>query len=286
MPLRLGSLTPAALRVGASEVTAAYLGSTLVYTSGPAGLDPDAEAYLQAVEAADGQSLEENVRLAVNDFVVGCKSDGNWDAIKASAILAGARTLAGALVALKGTAPTNFNFVSGDYDRKTGLKGDASTKYLSTNRANNADPRDNNHNSFYLTEAPTSGLKFFMGSDPGPTAGANNFLQNTDNRIYTRNRTSTYNNTLLSAFILGFKGSSRSNSAEFNWRDDGTTNVYTRPSDVPSASVIQIFDRGTTPPHSPSDARISFYSIGESVDLDLLDVRVTALMTAFGTAIP
>ena len=36
MPLRLGSLTPAALRVGALEVTAAYLGSNLVYTSGPA----------------------------------------------------------------------------------------------------------------------------------------------------------------------------------------------------------------------------------------------------------
>lgn len=33
MPLRLGSLTPAALRVGALEVTAAYLGSNLVYTS-------------------------------------------------------------------------------------------------------------------------------------------------------------------------------------------------------------------------------------------------------------
>jgi hypothetical protein len=57
-------------------------------------------------------------------------------AIKASCILAGARTLAGALVPLAGAAPTNVGpFVSGDYNRKTGLVGDGSTKYLNSNRA-------------------------------------------------------------------------------------------------------------------------------------------------------
>jgi hypothetical protein len=35
-----------------------------------------------------------------------------------------------------------------------------------------------------------------------------------------------------------------------------------------------------------SDARLAFYSIGESLDLALLDARVTALITAFGVAIP
>jgi hypothetical protein len=37
---------------------------------------------------------------------------------------------------------------------------------------------------------------------------------------------------------------------------------------------------------SISDARIAFYSIGESLDLALLDVRVTDLITAIGVAIP
>jgi hypothetical protein len=67
--------------------------------------------------------LEIGVQSAYNDFVVGCKADGIWDAIKASCILAGARTLSGSLTPLKGAAPTNFNFVSGDYNRKTGLVG-------------------------------------------------------------------------------------------------------------------------------------------------------------------
>jgi len=65
---------------------------------GGAVSDPDAQAYITAVETADGQALETAVRTAINNFVVGCKADGIWNAIKASCILAGARTLAGALV--------------------------------------------------------------------------------------------------------------------------------------------------------------------------------------------
>ena len=78
-----------------------------------AAYDPDAQSYITAVEAADGQALEVGVRDAINAFVVGCKSDGIWAAIKAACIMAGARTLAGALVPLVGTAPTNNNLWRG-----------------------------------------------------------------------------------------------------------------------------------------------------------------------------
>jgi hypothetical protein len=81
--------------------------------------DPDVQAYLSAVEQADGQALEYPVAYAVDEFVRGCKADGIWSAIKASCILAGARTRLGALTPLVGTAPTSFNFVDGDYNRKT-----------------------------------------------------------------------------------------------------------------------------------------------------------------------
>ena len=123
---------------------------TLVWRPGYGGAavsDPDAMAYLRAVEDADNQALEQGVQQAVNQFVIGCKSDGIWSAIKASCILAGARTLNGALVPLVGIAPTNFNFVAGDYNRKTGLVGDGSTKYLDSNRNNNADPQNNPQNT-------------------------------------------------------------------------------------------------------------------------------------------
>jgi hypothetical protein len=80
-------------------------------------------AYIAAVETADGQALEPAIRTAYDQFIRGCKADGIWDAIKASCILSGARSLSGALVPLKGSAPTNNNFVSGDYVRTTGLVG-------------------------------------------------------------------------------------------------------------------------------------------------------------------
>jgi len=105
---------------------------TLVWRPG-FQFDADASTYIEAVEAADTQALETGVRYAINDFVIGCKNDGIWDAIKACCILAGARTLAGALVPLVGPDPNSFYFVAGDYNRKTGLKGNGSNQYIDTN---------------------------------------------------------------------------------------------------------------------------------------------------------
>ena len=98
--------------------------------------DTDAGNYIQAVEAADGQVLEGATRQAINNFVMGCKNSGVWDSAAQILLLSGARTLTGALVPLKGPAPTNNNFVSGNYNRKTGL-GAASngSKYLTSNVA-------------------------------------------------------------------------------------------------------------------------------------------------------
>jgi len=112
------------LRVTRNSVTGAAVAAV---AAGPS-YDADATTYFAAVEAADGQSLESGVKTAINDFIVGCKADGTWSALKASCILAGARTLSGALVPLAGTAPTNYNFVSGDYNRKTGLVGNGYSK--------------------------------------------------------------------------------------------------------------------------------------------------------------
>jgi hypothetical protein len=73
--------------------------------------DPDAEAYIAAVEAADlaadptAEPLETATKVAIHSFVKGAKADGFWPAIKASCILAGARTRLGALTPLVGTAP-------------------------------------------------------------------------------------------------------------------------------------------------------------------------------------
>ena len=251
------------------------------------GEDPDAKTYLDAVESADTQALEAAVRKAVDDFVKGCKADGIWSAIKASCILAGARTLAGALTPLIGSAPTNVggNFVSGDYDRKTGLIGDGSTKYLNSNRNNNADPQDNSHLSIYRTDASDSGTQIIAGSAnvlgrrvilaatlPGPVINV---------RISERSANSS--TPAIVTNQTGFIGGSRSSSASYTIRGNGSNKTETKTSESPSSSNVAIFALPSGGNHTPS--RLSFYSIGEALDLANLDTRVSTLMTDLDAAI-
>jgi hypothetical protein len=244
--------------------------------------DPDAGAYIAAVEAADGQLLEFAVGKAINDFVVGCKLDGIWNAIKASCILAGARTLSGALVPLAGTAPTNNNFVSGDYGRKTGLIGNGATKYLDSNRANNADPQNSNHYSVYLATAFNGAGNALLSSFVDAATGRN-YL---DYRI--QNRGAQAGITSAMAGDQGLIGTSRASATSFDIRIRQLNYIDTGSSSAPDSGSITLFARKSSVGVVSAlyGGRLAFYSIGESLDLALLDARVSALITAFGVAIP
>ena len=248
--------------------------------------DTDAQAYITAVETADGQALETGVKDAINAFVVGCKADGIWTAIKASCILAGARTLSGALVPLAGTAPTNVNFVAGDYDRKTGLVGNGTSKYLDSNRANNADPQNSNHNACWVSSTANGVL---MASSAGNTTGTNYLdiaVSGTTTRFGNRHSTVT---SVSGTALPGLYGHSRATSASYIRRtpQSGSTTQNTA-SQVPNSLNVYLYvrtDNGTTfSAYYPG--RIAFYSIGESLDLALLDSRVTTLINALAAAIP
>jgi len=249
---------------------------TLVWRPG-FQFDADASTYIEAVEAADTQALETGVRYAINDFVIGCKNDGIWDAIKASCILAGARTLSGALVPLKGTAPTNNNFVSGDYNRETGLVGDGSTKYLDSNRNAAADPVGSFHLCAYATTANSSGSTL-AGDVGGSNPGSSYLLFGT---VHYRIRGSS--NLTRAAVGTGFIGAV-ANISSIAHRASGSTITTSFASSVAPNSTIGVFANGSGA--LKSSARLAFYSIGESLDLAALDTRVSDLITAIGAAIP
>jgi hypothetical protein len=246
--------------------------------------DPDALAYLAEVERADGQALESGVRDAVIAFVVGCKSDGIWTAIKASCILAGARTLNGALVPLVGTAPTSFNFVAGDYNRKTGLVGNASNKRINSNRSLTDDSPTNHHLSVFTTAADTTSTSQYIGAtSPGFTG---NFVGVSSGEHFYRSSASAGTFPPAQA-STGFFGARRILSTEFNWRGAGSSGVFSSASAILNSQNIQVFCRSReNVVENFSNARLAFYSIGESLDLALLDARVTTLVNAFAAAIP
>jgi hypothetical protein len=250
--------------------------------------DPDASAYIAAVEFADGQSLEDTVKIAINAFVVGLKTDGIWNSVLASCIMMGARTIEGAIVPLKGPTPTGFNFVSGDYNRKTGIVGNGSTKYIDTG---------------FLDENPTYRLNYHCGVHQTVAGSGNgakivakvtadNFdevaiRRNTPTNIALNGRNANTNDGGLEvapAFII----QARSVSATFIGHNNGTAYTYTRTASNNATNVNWLLYRRNASTPTYTTSRITFYTIGtalDATDLANYETRVLALVAAIGAAI-
>jgi hypothetical protein len=244
--------------------------------------DADALNYLAAVEAADGESLENSVKVAINTFVVGCKADGSWDSIITSCIMAGARTVAGAIIPLKGNAPTNNNFVSGDYSRKIGLLGDGSTKYLATGYNNNDTtnfPQNDSHISCYISTSQANSSGTFVGT-VNSTGSRFSLHHVSASGISTRNRATTLSSRFVGAPV-GFQANTRNNSANYSRRFTTASEILdltqAAESTTPSDDLLGVFANGAG--SALTSARMSFYSIGKSLLISSLDTRVTTLMT-------
>jgi hypothetical protein len=104
----------------------AYAGGYPSIGSQTVPTDADALDYLSRLKTADGAGVEVGVAIAVEEFIAAAKSSGVWNSIRSSCILAGARSLAGALVPLKNegpelwTAPTpTIDGATGSYDPST-----------------------------------------------------------------------------------------------------------------------------------------------------------------------
>jgi hypothetical protein len=244
--------------------------------------DTDAQAYIAAVEAADGQGLETAVRDAINSFVVGCKSDGIWASIKASCILAGARTLAGALTPLVGPAPTNNGFTSGDYNRKTGLKGNGSSKYLVTNRLLNADPQNDIHLSAFKNDAISAANPYYIG---GYNAAATVVSAVGEGGLFVNSAITTF----AANSSAGLHGASRSSSSSVSTKRPAAA-VATFSSASTGTLAISPFVFTLSVNGSPgsqfSASSLTWYSQGLSLSLTSLDGRISTLMAALSAAIP
>jgi hypothetical protein len=243
--------------------------------------DPDAADYFARIVSA-GSTISANNQSAVNAFIVGCKADGIWTAIKAACFLAGPDDLTGALVPLVGTAPTNNGpFVSADYNRTTGLSNQGSVKYLNTNRNNNADPQNDKHCGVYTTDFPSTGGTFKELISSGNSATGHTLInRNGADTVFTALCNYSQSATPVAASrASGFYGVSRSNSSNFVFKYPGSSTSLSDNSSEPANASILVFTR--TPSFTGLfNGRISFYSIGESLDLAALDARLATYMSS------
>jgi hypothetical protein len=227
---------------------------------------------------------------AINDFIVGCKADGIWDSIKACCILAGWDGLSGCLVPLKGPAPTNNNFVSGDYDRKIGLKGNGGGKFIGTNYAANSNPQNDNHLGFYVTEADTaSTLRLHMGTGESTSGTYRIWANNGASQFAFQPNTGTVGFTgSADRYNLGLIACSRTASGAFDMIAGSASGAAALGSLSLVSTDISVFRMTTafTGSTQGTDSRILFYSTGNSLNLGLLQTRLDTLKDAFALAIP
>lgn len=264
-----------------------------------ASYDPDAARYLAAVEAADGQALETPVKQAVDAFFRGLKATpGLFDAIKASCILCGARTITGALVPIVGPAPSaEGGWAAGDYDRAAGLSGNGSSLWLDTNFASNNLDNDSvcafvNGTGFNtsstgfacpigifdavigvqsivdIAEYQATGRRGRIGSDTAVTQSTTGILSDCSIGV------SATSSTNLTLYQNGISLDTETNAISANL----------------SSSTFGVFARNQ-PPSSPTgltDATLTLYAICDGLDsssVSALHTAVTNLITEIGNAL-
>jgi hypothetical protein len=119
--------------------------------------------------------------------------------------------------------------------------------------------------------AETGGAQIFQVST-GPV--------DTNGRAFGRQVSVEYNTAFS---LIGISNT----SIELTGRGAGINSVSTAAFvSATMSNNIFLFARNQNAPNGHINARLAFYSIGESLDLAALDTRVSNLMTAIGAAIP
>jgi hypothetical protein len=175
------------------------------------------------------------------------------------------------------------------------LQGDGSTNYLNANRNDDTDLQDNSHRSVYVSTAHTNPPLFggYIGNYYTSPLRLSYILSAYDTnplgRLITLERSSDgLQQFNLQGAATGFVGTSRdSSSSQSKARAVGSTvsfNVTSSP--TVSGAANYVFARNFNGVlNSPTNARLAFYSIGESLDLAKLDTRISDFITAIGVAI-
>jgi hypothetical protein len=282
--IALGATDIGKIYKGASEVQKIYLGATEVWS----GFDDDAIFYINAVENADEQTLEIGVKMAINNLFLGLKADNEWSAIKALRIYAGPRTLAGCAVPAKGAAPTLINFVAGDINRLTGIKGNGSNKYVNHNRNNNADPQDNQQMWSFLTDPiiDNGQTQVVMGVGLAQTGATHIGRTNTAVSYFNRNRNTNTATGIAIGSGVGLVGFSRNNNATYDIRSNGITQTNAMPSQSPFNGDVWSFARNASA-RSYSNHRAAVEAIGEAwTNPNNIEARIVTYLSAIENSIP
>lgn len=223
------------------------------------GYDDDVQALIDA-RAAAGDPILTAYADAINEYILKLKSvTGLWLAIRQLVVIAGATTVAGARLSLKGNNLTNNNLVDADINIKTGSAGNASNKYWGTGYSGAGPPgtsQNDMHTYIYLTSAG-SGSTILYGNG-NTVAGVWN--QRADGT--SRNRSSASDSASGGNAVGGY-GANRLSSTAYERMVANTVGTVTRTSGTPPAAAHSVLAGAGG--NVPTDARCLVWAIGRGI---------------------
>jgi hypothetical protein len=205
-----------------------------------------------------------------------------WNNMSCHCLFAGVG-YAGTVVPLRNgmVVPTLVNFVSGDHNSVTGLKGDGATKHVDTNRNNNAEGQNDQSVSIFIEAAQTAGTAAAYFGAGGAANGSMQISRAglTPANLITRSRTTTSTATSSVGGSVGFVGINRSLGASYNLRASGASTTITQASQAPFNGNIFIFRTNDISPLY-TDARFKAYHVGPAITQSVLEGLQNTLFAA------
>jgi hypothetical protein len=198
-----------------------------------------------------------------------------WDDMKSAASFVGVG-IQGVTVPLRDgmTVPTQSNFVAADLDQLTGLKGDASTKYIDMGILSNDIAQNDGSLSVYQTAAVTSG-NYTAGSGYNGGIGGGTFIRDLGSTIQCSVHGGLVSNG--TGWVSGLVGASRSSSTTQTQRTNQTDYPFASTSLAPTTGSMRLFMSGTGSPKT--DPRLATYHAGPALNLATLEGLQDTLIT-------
>jgi hypothetical protein len=253
------------------------------FSGASAGFSAAAQDYFARLDSVGALIPDHQTPIAAYIDALVALGGSYWDDMPCHCLFAGVG-YAGTIVPLRDgmVVPTLVNFVSGDHNAVTGLKGDGSTKYANLNRNNNAEAQNSQSMSVYIDTVHTSGTTGFYFDAGGQSSGASGLGRSgvTASNIFARSRNTTAN-TAPQGAATGFLGQNRAASTGYRVRAGATNYDFTQASQAPANASLGLFARNiAASPTDYSDARLKAYHVGPALDLEVLEGLQDALFAA------
>jgi hypothetical protein len=277
MALSLGSALATRVYLGATEINLAYFGATQVYTS--SAFSAEAQDYFDRLDTA-GDTTYVDYKLPLANYIDGLVTLGGayWDDMLSAASFVGVG-IQGITVPLRAgmvsATNVNNNFVAGDLDVLTGLKGDGSTKYIDTGLTTLDFTITDVSFSTHITTLGTAG-KYYMGAFSGSD------LMHLYHNPGDTARTSLFGGLYSpgTSLATGLYGSTRTGTTEAV-RVNDTAFSRTSTASAPVSTAVSVF---ATSGLAPISARLATYHAGPALNLATLESLQDTLMSEIRTA--